>query len=127
MAPVRARHMRRLIGHSLRRGWEWSRLPVVRPLWCVKDVGIWSLLPYRAGIPTGTSVSQRAMVSRPTPAELRDAGKVRDEMSAAKIISGKATRTAHTTIACAMALHAGERAEGRVAEGRKKRKKTLKP
>ena len=42
------------------------------------------------------------MVSRPTPAELRDAGKVRDEMSAAKIISGKATRTAHTTIACAI-------------------------
>ena len=52
MAPVRARHMRRLIGHSLRRGWEWSRLPVVRPLWCVKQVkGVVGLHPFTAVAP----------------------------------------------------------------------------
>ena len=45
---------------------------------------------------------------RPSAAELVAAGKALKDMAVAKIIGSKATRTARATIACAIALHAGE-------------------
>ena len=47
---------------------------------------------------------------RPTTAELRDASKALVDMVTANIIGGKAVaKSTHATIACALALHAGEK------------------
>ena len=46
--------------------------------------------------------------SRPTAEERRAAGVALNNMMVAKIVLGKATRSSCATIACAVALHAGE-------------------